>query len=292
MAIAGGVVAIVLAGGSIVGGMAYSQDVGEVKLLRSFTGEVIDVDTTEGLSFKAPWVGTVDYSVRKQQFKYKGADDAAPSDDRNGPQITFTDKEKVEGNADIAIRYDLDSSKIEEIYEQYGTQAELEDKLIDQDMLSVVRNEFSKYSTAGVLEQREQIGTAIEEALKARWQSEGGSTGVKVDSVALQAIRYDGETMGAFNRAQQSITKLKEAQNNLEVEKANAENALVRAQGESKANSARSQALTPEVLTQQWIEAQRYMAERGTVFVVPEGSTPMVDVGSASGSKEPTEDQQ
>lgn len=278
----GGAAGVVIGLITTVGGMAYTQDVGEVKVLRSFTGEVAGVDTTEGLAFKAPWVETVDFDVRNQQAIYKG--EGYPTSEGemvNGPEITFQDQDKVTGNADVAIRYSIDPGAVGEIYMEYPTQEALSARLIDQDMRSVVRNAFSGYTTAGVLERRGELEQDIREGLEGRWEG----TGVIVESVALQGIRYPQSTQDGFAQAQESATSLKKAQADLEVRKAEAEQRKVVAQGEADANRILSESLTPEVLQQQYNETLVEIGKGGNLVVVPEGSTPMIDTGrSGSGS--------
>ncbi len=278
----GGAAAVIVGLVTTVGGMAYTQDVGEVKVLRSFTGEVAGVDTSEGLAFKAPWVETVDFDVRNQQAIYKG--EGYPTSEGemvNGPEITFQDQDKVTGNADIAIRYSIDPGAVGEIYMEYPTQEALTARLIDQDMRSVVRNAFSGYTTAGVLERRGELEQDIRKGLEGRWEG----TGVIVESVALQGIRYPQSTQDGFAQAQESATALKKAQADLEVRKAEAEQRKVVAQGEADANRILSESLTPEVLQQQYNETLVEVGKGGNLVVVPEGSTPMIDTGrSDSGS--------
>lgn len=278
----GGAAGVVIGLITTVGGMAYTQDVGEVKVLRSFTGEVAGVDTTEGLAFKAPWVETVDFDVRNQQAIYKGEGYATSEGEMvNGPEITFQDQDKVTGNADVAIRYSIDPGAVGEIYMEYPTQEALSARLIDQDMRSVVRNAFSGYTTAGVLERRGELEQDIREGLEGRWEG----TGVIVESVALQGIRYPQSTQDGFAQAQESATSLKKAQADLEVRKAEAEQRKVVAQGEADANRILSESLTPEVLQQQYNETLVEIGKGGNLVVVPEGSTPMIDTGrSGSGS--------
>lgn len=193
---------------------------GEVKVLRSFTGEVAGVDTTEGLAFKAPWVETVDFDVCNQQDIYKV--EGYPTSERemvNGPEITFQDQDKVTGNADIAIRYSIDPGAVGEIYMEYPTQEALTARLIDQDMRSVVRNALSGYTTAGVLERRSELEQDIRKVLEGRWEG----VGVIVESVALQGIRYPQSNQDGFAQAQESATALKKDQADLDVRKAEAE---------------------------------------------------------------------
>ncbi len=65
-----------------------------------------------------------------------------------------------------------------------------------------------------------------------------------------------------------------EAEADLRVTQVSAQARVVEAQAEADANRLLSELLTPQVLEQRRIEAMR----EGTVFVVPEGATPLVQV--------------
>ncbi|MBX3312330.1 MAG: hypothetical protein KF916_05480 [Microbacteriaceae bacterium] len=60
---------VLVAGSLVVTGasMIYTQDPGEAKVIRSWTGEVTGQSTLEGLKFKAPWEDLVNYDIRNQQ---------------------------------------------------------------------------------------------------------------------------------------------------------------------------------------------------------------------------------
>lgn len=273
----GGAAMIII--GLIVGvsGLAYTQNVGESKVLVSFTGDLQGVDNTEGLAFKAPWVHTVDFDVRNQQAIYKGQGMGTSEEEQvNGPEITFQDKDKVSGNVDVAIRYSIDPGKVEEIYMEYPTQEALTARLIDQDMRSVVRNSFSTFTTAEVLEQRAELEASIRKGLESRWDG----SGVIVDSVALQGIRYPQSTQDGFTTAQESATALKKAQADLKVREAEAAQKMVVAEADAKANRIVTESLSNEVLTQKYYDTLAKIGEGGNLVVVPEGSTPFVNAAT------------
>lgn len=66
----------------------YTQDVGEAKVLKDWTGNIVGEDITPGADFKAPWVDVVDFDIRNQIAAYVGDgltdyNGSTP----NGPQI-------------------------------------------------------------------------------------------------------------------------------------------------------------------------------------------------------------
>lgn len=264
--------------------MTYSQDPGEANVVKSISGQVSKIDTDPGFGMKAPWDDLITFDIRNQQAVYKG--DGKPTSEGemvNGPEITIQDKDKVSANVDIAIRYSIDPSKLGEIYANYSSQQELVARKIDQDMRSVTRNAFSKYTTAGVLENRTQLEVDIVEDLKKRWEN----SGVVVEGIALQGIRYPEATQNGFTTAQESATNLKRAQEDLKVKEAEgaqrkaeaeaqAQVKKIQSEAEAQANRTLNESLSDKVLQKQYIDALRDIGDKGNLVVVPEGSQPMI----------------
>lgn len=259
-----------------VNALTYTQEVGQAKVVKSWTGEYIKTDLDPGLSWKSFTSEIVDFDILNQQALYKANGVGSSKDEVvNGPEITIQDKDKVSANVDVAIRYNIDGAAVPEIYNEYRTQTALESRLIDQDMRSVVRNTFSKYTTAQVLENREGVETAIKEALAVRWDK----SGVIVGGVAVQGIRYPDSTTAGFTNAQESVTNLKKAEADLKVKEmesqqavieaeAQADAAIAKAKGEAEANRLVSKSITNELLKKQEIAAMAEFGKNGNSIVM------------------------
>lgn len=255
--------------------LTYTQEVGQAKVVKSWTGEYIRTDLEPGLSWKSFSHELVDFDIANQQALYKANGEGTTKDEIvNGPQITIQDKDKVSADVDVAIRYNIDPAAVGDIYNDYRSQTALESRLIDQDMRSVVRNTFSKYTTAQVLENREGVEASIKEALATRWQK----SGVVVGSVAVQGIRYPGVTVDGFTTAQQSVTNLKKAEADLKVKemesqqaviqaKAEADAAIAKAKGEAEANRLVSKSITPALIQKAEIDAFAQFGKDGNSMI-------------------------
>ena len=112
------------------------------------------------------------------------------------------------------------------------------------------------------------IQTRVNEKLK--------DYGVELDFVNIQAPRFPDNVEQALNdveAANQAAAKAEAEQRQALVE---AETKRIEAQGIADANAILAQSLTPEVLQQRYIEA---LGKSGnTVYVVPEGSQPLVSI--------------
>lgn len=258
---------------ALVFGSVYTQDQGEANVLKDMTGNIVGQSNETGLHFKAPWVDTVTYNIRNQQIVF-----AARSDDQQsepeGPQITVQDKEGVSSNIDVAVRYSIRPDAVTDIYKQYRTEENFKKSFIEQDIRAVVRLAPNQFSTIDLLTNRAGVEADILKALEKRWEQDG----VLVDSLSLQEIRAPEAVRDSYASAQQ-------AQINVTKEKANLEAATVKAQlkvatatAEAEANRLLDGSLTANVLESKRLDSLVSIGEKGNLIVVPEGSTPFVQV--------------
>lgn len=86
---------------------------------------------------------------------------------------------------------------------------------------------------------------------------DAGCEGIKENFQLEQltsGLKYPNSIVEAVNAKNAAIQKAQKAQNELAVVKAEAEKKVVAAQAEAEANKLRTQALTPMILKQQWID--------------------------------------
>lgn len=283
----------------------YRQDVGEAKVIRSLSGEVVGKDTTAGFGAKLPWHTAIDFDVRNQVVTYAGdgtnpdinAQDAGNAE-LDGPAITAQDKDGATATVDVVVRYSIDPEYVINIYNQYQSQANFTSRLIQNDVRSVVRNIPLKYSTSSFRLHREQAATEMQQALSERWKDEG----IVVDSVDLRDIRYPANIEESLQRVQEATNNANKAKADLETAKVEAEKTRVEAQAQAdydqivrcgssvitekatingqetditkvvpNVGDACQNRLNDQVLMNKYIDALKEMADKGNIVVVPEG---------------------
>jgi regulator of protease activity HflC (stomatin/prohibitin superfamily) len=250
----------------------YSQDPGEATLQRAWTGQLVGAPVTDaGAHFKAPWTDVIAFNIRNQQVQYAG-ESGNQSDNSGGvaegAQITVIDADGVKSNVDITITYSLDPTKIVKIYNQYLNEENLRSKLIFKDIRSVTRDPFTKLSTLEATNDRVNTAEKIRKLLEEKWDD----VGVFVDDVALQEVRPPQSVVDARAEAQTAEIGVTSEQAKLEQVKVSAQQQVVKAQATADANALLTQSLTPEILQNKYLDSLK----EGTVFVVPEGSTPLI----------------
>lgn len=245
----------------------YTQDVGEAKVIRSADGTVVRQDTEAGMGFKAPWQKAVNFDIRGQQAVYRGD---GQQDGDSGPEITIN-AENVATEVDVAVRYSIEAGAVTDIYTTYKTQENLFDKVISQDIKSMVREAANGYSVNDIQNKREEYATRIQDSLTERWADQG----IIVESVALQGIRPPQSVVDRFNETQAAQTQVTKEEANTKVIEEQARQAVKKAEGIAEANRIVNDSLTDKVLQQKYIDA---LSNAKGLVVTPEGSTPMIQV--------------
>jgi regulator of protease activity HflC (stomatin/prohibitin superfamily) len=241
-------------------GSLYTQDPGEGVVLRSISGEVVGETSEPGFHTKAPWVSASKWDIRDNTMQYLADGKVDYSGGSAvGPRITVQDKDGVDADIDLTLRYSIEGDKVDDLYSRFGSQENLLTKVVEPGIRSATREIPVAYSTLDILNKRAEIQAEVKERLTNEW----ADLGIVVEDVDVQEIVQPQEIKDS-NAAQAAAQAL------VETEKARLEQAKIEAQK----NEVKTEALTPEILTQQYIEALK----GGTVFVVPEGSTPMIQV--------------
>lgn len=266
-----GAVAAVLAVAALLTSTVYTQGIGEAKVLKSWSGEVVGQDVTPGFDFKSPTTKTVDFDIRNQSASYVGNGEG---DNVTGPQITVTDKDGVRDDIDVTVLYSINADKVTDIYREHQNQETFKTRVIEQDIRSVVRTVPGKFSTKTLLNDRAGVEAAISEALTARWAEKG----IILESVALQEVRPPADVLARYADAQAAQAQVAKEEALLSAAEVKAQQKIVEATAEAEANNVLTKSLTPEVLAQRQLDTMRAIGENGNLVVVPNGSSPLVQV--------------
>jgi regulator of protease activity HflC (stomatin/prohibitin superfamily) len=250
----------------------FTQDPGEASVLKSWSGEIVGQETAPGFHWKSPTVDVVTFDIRNQRVVFVGADPNSSGDNSGGSAdgiyITVQDAQGVSANIDITVRYSIDPEAIEDIYNDYGNEENLRARLIFNDIRSVVRIAPSRFDTLELLTSRAELQQEIFELLEQKWADDG----IIVDDISLQEILYPESVRNAFSDAQNAQIAVQTAQANLERATVDAQVRVAEAQAQADANALLTASLTPQVLQNKYIDAMG----AGTIYVVPEGSTPFI----------------
>lgn len=269
-------VLVIAATGLIGFNSVYTQDAGEVVVIRSFSGNISGSTAETGIHFKAPWTTCIRYDIRNNviSFVADGAEDYTGGS-ATGKQVTVNDKSGVSANIDIQVNYSLDPTKAEDIYRDYGTQENFVRAIAAVDVRSVPREISGQFDTITMLTDRSQFTNAVEAELTSRWEEYG----LVIEQVSVQEIRYPGSVTSKYAEAQQALIAKEKALNEQETAKVEAETKKIEAQGEADANAILTQSLTPEVLQQRYIDALNEIGKSGNLIITDGSTDALLNVG-------------
>ncbi|ROR93077.1 SPFH domain-containing protein [Salana multivorans] len=273
---AGIAAAVALVGSLLFVGFStiYSQSVGQASVLVNAGGTVAGQNSEPGFATKAPWQTRSEWDLFSQSVTYAGDDKGAPSytgGQVSGQQVTASVSGGAQSNFDFSAVYSLDGDHVEELYESYRSQERFTKQVIEPTILAVVRDVPSAYSP--VQFRGEKRGEAQDTMLE-RLNSRLSQYGVTVSLVNLQNITFSDDVEASIKSVEVAQQKEAEAEANLRATEVSAQAQVVEAEAQAEANRVLTESLTPELLRLREIEAYG----SGTVFVVPEGSTPFVQV--------------
>lgn len=253
----------------------YTQEVGEAMVIKNADGTIAREDTTPGMEMKAPWQDTVSFDIKGQQALFKGnGQGTSDGETVDRPEITVSTSDKVPSNVDIAVRYSIAPDKVSEIYTIYKTEDALFQRLISQDISSVVKDSAQSFTVDTLIADRTAYSKAITDNLKTRWEKQG----IIVDTVALQTVRPPQSILDRINASQVAQQGLVQAQADTKVKEEQARQRVIEAQGIADANRVTNESLTDKILQNKYIDA---LANAKGLVVTPNGSTPMVTVPNA-----------
>lgn len=251
----------------------YTQDIGEAIVLRNFGGSLAGYTVDAGIHFKAPWQDALDWDIRNRLINfYRDAEYTYDNGSYNGATVTINDSSGTKADCDVQVIYSINPDAVEQLYADYGTQEAYVSSYVSNDVRQTTRDCAGQFTTIQLLTDKEAFAKSIQETLSERW----AESGVVVESVSVQDIRYADSITDAYAAAQSAQVEQTAATNRQETARIEAETKSIEAQGEADANAILTKSLTDEVLQQQYIEALKAAADNGGLIVVPEGSQPIV----------------
>lgn len=254
----------------------YTQDIGEVAVLRNITGSVAGSTEAPGIHVKAPWQDVIKYDTRNNVISFigDGTEDYFGGS-ANGPQVTVNDSGGAQANIDIQVNYSIDPSIAEDLYANYGTQESFVQKVVAVDVRSVPREVAGQFETLDILTNRGEFTEAVQHALVNRWRS----LGLHVEQVTIQQVRYPDSITSKYADAQVAEVAQQEAQARQETARIEAETKVIEAQAEADANDVLAESLSEEILEQRYIDALSELGKSGNIVIITDGNaTPLIDV--------------
>lgn len=253
----------------------YAQDAGEVIVLRGIGGTLDGYTDEAGFHIKSPLQTTISYDVRNNLINlYRESEYSYDGGGAKGACVTVNDKGGASCDMDLQVVYSLDGDSALNLYRDYGTQGAFTEKVIINDVRATAREVAGQYDTITLLTNRGEFTKGLRDALAVKWSD----MGLNIEQVSVQDVRYKAEITDSYTNAQAAEVAKAKALNEQETARVEAETKAIKAEGEANANRILTESLTPEVIQQHYIDTLAEIGRHDNLIVVPEGSTPMVEV--------------
>jgi len=265
-----GALALIIGGVVLIFSTLFFQGQGQARVLVNADGTIAGQKLEAGSGWKAPWVSFNKWDLFSQEASYIGGGDTDYSGGAvNGPQITTSVANGAQVNLDLSVVYSLDADKVIPLYKQFKSQERFTKQVVESAIRSVTRDIPSQYSAVDFRgEKRGEAQAKIQKALAERLDKYG----VNIDVVNLQEVRYSADVEASLKAVEVAEQEAKKAEAQLRATKISAQAKVVEAQAQADANNLLTKSLSPQILQQRYID----QLGKGTVYVVPEGSTPLV----------------
>lgn len=273
-----GLIGVLVGALLVIPSCIYTQDVGDVVVLKNLGGSIAGTSTEAGFHGKTPWQDTIRYDIRNNVLSFMGdsEEDQFEGGSANGSAVTINDKGGATATIDIQVNYSLDPSVAETLYEDYGTQENFVKSICAVDIRAIPREVSGQFDTISILTTRGDFTAAVQEALSQKWEKYG----LVVEQVSIQNVIYPESVTEAYAKAQSAEIAKAEALNKQETAKVDAETKVIQAEKTAEANKILAESLTDEVLAQKYIDTLASIGANGNMIVVPMNGNSMITIPS------------
>jgi hypothetical protein len=271
----GGVVGLLLAVGVFLPSILYNQAEGQVTFVINPGGGLNRADDTAGAGTKAPWQRVDTWDLFSRDLKYTGGDPSYDNGEIGGPLI----KAGVEGGTiatfSLTGTYDLKGADYERLYKEFRNQERFTRQVIEPLLLPVAKSVPGSYDAVsfrgnGIVSAANDILIQVNKDLE--------EYGVSFTVMAVGNPDFPDNVEAAIAAVEESEQKEAKAQNELAAATVEAQTQVEQARAAAEANRLLSESLTPEVLEYKRLETLERIGAAGNLVIVPEGSTPFVQV--------------
>ncbi len=151
---------------------------------------------------------------------------------------------------DAAFSYNLESTKLQQLFSEVGSQTDVEQKFIHPVLADVIKEVTAQYSADEILPKQAEFRLAIENAIKERMNQEY----IIIGDLQITNIDFTAEYNQAIELKQIAQQDAQKAQYKLDQTKVEAQAQVVQAQAQADAQKLLQQTLTPEILQKLYFE--------------------------------------
>lgn len=228
------------------------------------TGTIYD----EGINFKIPFVQSVELIDTRVQ-KYESADNSSASKDLQ----TIV--------SSIAVNYRVDSSKVDQLYKNIGTN--YENTVISPAISECIKSATSQYTAEELITKRSEVSELMKETL----QNKLDDKYILIDSFNVINFEFSEAFNTSIEEKQIAEQNALKAEYDLQRIKTEAEQTITEASGEAEAMRIKNEQITENIIMLEFInkwngEMPQYYGGDGNLFF---GLETGVSTSKSSGSE-------
>ncbi|HEX5421471.1 MAG TPA: prohibitin family protein [Gammaproteobacteria bacterium] len=201
----------------------YTIPAGERGVLLTFNAVQPGV-VLPGAHVKIPFVQSV-RTMNVQVQKFAAQESAASKDLQD---VTTT----------VAVNFHLDPKKVEDLYKDVGTAADLETKIVAPAVSNAVKAVTARFNAEDLVSNRDTVRKNIEQEVRSALEAYSA----QVDAVNITDFKFSSEYSHAIELKQVAQQRALQAQYELEKVKIDAQQSVVRAEASAKATVVAAQA--------------------------------------------------
>lgn len=257
---------IVLIAAPVVGFLSWTPtEEGNVQVVKKWgaaTGTVFE----PGAHFINPVSqDTVSLSTRPQSYTMSSQQGEGSKSDTDD-SITVLTEDGLRVDIDITVRYRVDAGQAVKFYKNYRTLESAEQRLIRPSIRSVLRTEAGALPVTEIYTGKGQ--TKLKQAAQSALKKDFARDALILEAVQIRKVNLPKQYEQAVEQKEITKQRRQQKENELEVEKLEADRRKIEANGEAEANRILSESLDQKVLTQQYIDK---LDDTDTVYI-PVGS--------------------
>jgi regulator of protease activity HflC (stomatin/prohibitin superfamily) len=261
-------------------GSFYTVDQGERGVVLR-NGEIVAV-ADPGLGFKMPFIdGVKTISVQSHIAKY--------------PPLSAYSSDNQPADLVVSVNYRLNAGAIAEIYEQYGSEEALVERLVNPQVMTEAREIFGQFNAVAAIQQRERLNTEFQASLQSAVQGP-----ITIENAQIENLDFSAAYDQSIEQRMLAEVEVQKVRQNLERERvqadiittqaqatadsvrlaAQAEADAIRLRGnaEAEAINARGQALRDNPALVNLVQAERWNGVLPTTML-PTGTLPIIGMG-------------
>lgn len=278
---------LILAGLLLIPASLYQQSNGQGVIVTRWGGSVVKADATQGWGQKAPWdsvhkwdLFTRDISLSEPNADYEAKFEAGEiTASRIATAVKSGDESGAQTWYDLDVSYNLaDEKESSEVIEQrllklfksYRSQDRFTRQVIYPALLQSANTVPSEYTTTQ-FRGAGSVGAA--QKIMEQVNTDLSDVGVNVTVAAIKNVAFTKAVEASLSVVEEKQQQEESARADAAAKDVQNEQLIENAKAEAEANREIARSITPELIELRKIEAYK----EGTVFVVPDGSTPMIN---------------